>query len=163
MSRAAHLSLTIAAVVFLAAGCSDGPAPNTTAPAAAVAPADPEHQGLTEPHGDHTPHRGGMVLMNVDVHYEVVLARDGRHQVWFSDAVRNELPASVASGVTITVTRPGEPAEVLALAIDGNGESWVASGRPVAGDDAYVKVAYSLQGEPHEVELPFVAGAPPTP
>jgi hypothetical protein len=155
--------VAIAAVALVAAGCSDGPARDAAAPAAVVASADPEHEGLTEPHGDHTPHRGGMVLMNVDVHYEVVLARDGRHQVWFSDAVRNELPASVASGVTITITRPGEPPEVLALAIDGSGESWVASGRPVTGDDAYVKVAYSLQGEPHEVELPFVPGTTPAP
>ena len=27
----------------------------------------------------------------------------------------------------------------------------------MTGDDAYVKVSYALQGEPHEVELPFVA------
>jgi hypothetical protein len=150
------------AVAVLTAACSNEPAPaSAPAPAARTAPVDPQHQGLTEPHGDHTPHRGGMVLMNADVHYEVVLSRDGRHRIWFTDAVRAELPASVASGVTLTITRPGESPEVLALAIDDNGESWVASGRPVTGDDAYVKVSYSLQGEPHEVELPFVPGTPP--
>ena len=76
--------------------------------------------------------------------------------------MRNELPASVATGVTLTITRPGESAEVLVLAIDDSGESWLAAGRPVTGTDAYVKVAYSLQGEPHEVELPFVPAATPT-
>ena len=156
-------ALVTAAVLIAAAACSSPP--ETAAPASTAAPAaaaDPQHQNVVGPHGDHTPHKGGMVLMNADIHYEVVLARDGRHRIWFSDAVRNELPASIASGVTITITRPGQPDEVLTLTIDDSGESWVAAGRPVAGDDAYVKVSYSLQGEPHEVEVPFVAGTPPT-
>jgi hypothetical protein len=153
----------LAAVLAAAAGCSN--TPETAAPPATSTPApaaDPQHENVVGPHGDHTPHRGGMVLMNGDVHYEVVLSRDGKHRIWFTDAVRNDLPASLASGVTLTITRPGEPAEVLSLAIDENGESWIASGRPVTGDDAYVKVSYSMQGEPHEVELPFMAGTPPT-
>jgi hypothetical protein len=147
---------------LLAGSCSNQPPPPPAgAQPPAAAPVDPQHQGLTEPHGDHSPHRGGMVLMNGDIHYEVVFSRDGRHRVWFSDPVRADLPASVATGVTMTVTRDGEPPEVLALAIDDTGESWIASGRPVTGD-AYVKIAYSMQGEPHEVELPFVIQAPPT-
>lgn len=151
------------AVALLAAACSNQPAPAvSTAPAAQPAPVDPQHQGLTEPHGDHTPHRGGMVLMNGDVHYEVVLSRDGRHRIWFSDGVRADLPASVATGVTMTITRPGKPDEVLRLAIDDSGESWVASGQPVPEHDAYVKITYALTGEPHEVEIPFVIQAPTT-
>ena len=153
----------IAAVLFAAAACANEPA-STPAPAAASTPApaaDAQHRNVVGPHGDHSPHKGGLVLMNADIHYEVVLNRDGRHRIWFSDAVRNELPASLASGVTLTITRTGEPDEVLALAIDDTGESWIAAGRPVTGD-AYVKVAYALQGEPHEVEVPFVPATPPT-
>ena len=104
-----------------------------------------------------------MVLMNGDMHYEVVFSRDGRHHIWFSDPVRAELPASVATNVTMVVTRDKEAPEILKLTIDDTGESWVASGRPVVGDGAYVKISYSLQGEPHEVELPFVIQAPPSP
>jgi len=155
--------VSLFAAALLAAACSTGPAPAapaaTTAPAA---PADPQHQGLTEPHGDHSPHRGGMVLMNGDVHYEVVLSRDGRHRIWFTDAVRADLPASVATNVTMTITRPGRPDEVLKLAIDDSGESWIASGQPVPENDAYVKITYSMTGEPHEVEIPFMIQAPPT-
>ncbi len=155
---------TLLAGVLLAAGCSSPPEqPVAQAVTTATASADPQHQGLTAPHGDHSPHKGGMVLMNGDMHYEVVFSRDGKHRVWFSDPVRAELPASVASGVTMVVTREGEPAEVLALAIDDTGESWLASGRPVVGDGAYVKISYSMQGEPHEVELPFVIQTSPTP
>ena len=148
----------------LAAGCANPPAQSAAqAPPAAAAAADPQHQGLTAPHGDHSPHKGGMVLMNGDMHYEVVFSRDGKHHVWFSDPVRAELPASVASNVTMVITREKDSPEVLKLAIDESGESWVASGRPVDGDGAYVKISYSLTGEPHEVELPFVIQSPATP
>ncbi len=152
------------AAALLAAACSNQPAAPaaTAAPAAQAAPVDPQHQGLTEPHGDHTPHRGGMVLMNGDVHYEVVLSREGRHRIWFSDGVRADLPASVATGVTMTITRTGKPDEVLRLTIDESGESWVANGQPVPETDAYVKITYALTGEPHEVEIPFVIQAPAT-
>jgi hypothetical protein len=149
------------AAAALAAACSTPPESATPAVQAPAAPAaDAQHQNVVGPHGDHTPHKGGMVLMNADIHYEVVLSRDGRHRIWFSDAVRNELPASLATGVRLTITRTGQPDEVLSLTIDDSGESWVAAGQPVTGE-AYVKVAYSLQGEPHEVEVPFVPATPP--
>lgn len=155
--------LPLAAVLVTAACSSPATPPAAQAPPAATATADPQHQGLTAPHGDHSAHKGGMVLMNGDMHYEVVFSRQGRHRVWFSDPVRSELPASVATGVTMVITRDKEAPEVLALAIDDTGESWIASGRPVVGDGAYVKISYALQGEPHEVELPFVIQAPTTP
>ncbi len=155
-----RIGVLVAAAALAAACSSSSPstAPPTQAPAAPAA--DAQHQNVVGPHGDHSPHKGGMVLMNADIHYEVVLSRDGRHRIWFSDAVRNDLPASLATGVTLTITRTGQPDEVLSLVIDDTGESWLAAGQPVTGD-AYVKVRYSLQGEPHEVEVPFVPATPP--
>lgn len=91
--------------------------------------------------------------MNGEVHYEVVLDRAGRHRLWFSDAVREDLPASQAAKVTMVILRSGAPDESLALAIDDSGESWVAAGRPVAGE-VTVKVSYLLRGEPFEIEIP---------
>ena len=162
-ARAARVGACVIAGLG-AAGCSNppaAPAPAAT-PATAPMPGDAQHQGITDPHGDHNPHKGGMVLMNGDVHYEVVLSKEGAHRIWFSDAVRAELPASVASGVTMTISRPGKPEEVLRLEIDDAGESWIAHGQPVPETDAYVKVTYTMTGEPHEVEIPFVIQAPPT-
>jgi hypothetical protein len=98
-----------------------------------------------------------MVLMNGDIHYEVVLAKDGHHEIWFSDAVRHELPASVAAGVTMEVARPGAPAEIIKLSIDETGEAWVADARPLEGEGVMVKIRYALQGELHEIDVPFVA------
>ena len=99
--------------------------------------------------------------MNGDVHYEVVLASDGRHQLWFSDAVRSELPASVATGVTMEVARPDAPVEIVALRIDDAGEAWIADARRIEGEGVMVKVRFALQGEPHEIEVPFVVSRVP--
>ena len=117
-------------------------------------PADSQHAGITTPHGDHSPHHGGIVLMNGEMHYEVVFDRAGKHRVWFSDAVREDLPASVASKVTMIVTRPAASPEMLTLVIDESGESWVANGHPIAGKDVMVTVTVVTRGEPFEIEIP---------
>ena len=94
--------------------------------------------------------------MNGETHYEVVFDRNGSHRVWLSDAVREDLPASIARDVRMTITRPNAPVEILDLAIDDAGESWVARGKPVDGENVMVKLSYALRGAPHEVEIPFV-------
>jgi hypothetical protein len=142
--------------LFCVLGCANGANPPARRAAGAPAtPADEQHKGVTGPHGDHTPHHGGLVLMNGDIHYEVVFGADGRHQVWFSDATRNELPASVVSGVRMEVARPGAPVEPIDLAIDEAGEAWVATGRPLASDGIMVAVRYALDGKPYEIEVPY--------
>jgi len=92
-------------------------------------------------------------MMNGEVHYEVVFDQAGKHRLWFSDAVREDLPASIASDVVMVVTPKMGAAETFALTIDDSGESWVADGHPLAGGDM-VKVTYKLRGEPFEIEIP---------
>ena len=151
MSSRVHLVLGF---TVLAAACSSPPASQPVEPTAK--PKDAAHAGITTPHGDHTAHHGGMVLMNGETHYEVVFDSAGKHRVWFSDAVREELPASIASKVAMTVTRPGNaPAESLTLQIDESGESWIANGRPIVGSDVMVKLAIVARGEPYEIEIPI--------
>jgi hypothetical protein len=112
------------------------------------------------PHGNHDPKYGGVVLMNGGLHFEVVLNADGRYRVYFSDAARNELPASVASSVTIAVARAeGEP-EHVALSIDAAGESWIGEGRPVESADAVARISYVFQGKPYWIDLPFRPAKP---
>ena len=148
----------LTAVLLLALGAIACGRPAEAPPAAATPkPADSQHAGITTPHGDHTPHHGGLVLMNGELHYEVVLTRTGKHAIWFSDAVREDLPASVASKVEMRVMRPKARDEVLELSIDDSGESWIVSGRPVAEDDVMVKVMFVARGEPFEIEIPFIA------
>jgi hypothetical protein len=108
-------------------------------------------------HGNHDPKYGGVVLMNGDLHFEVVLRRDGRHQVYFSDAIREELPASIASSVDVTVIRAGMAPETVPLHIDESGESWTGRGRPV--DDpaqTTARIAYTAQATPYWIDVPFM-------
>src|SRR5689334_17040814 len=138
-------------LLLVLTGCSSKPAdvPQQTT----TKPKDAQHAGITTPHGDHSPHHGGLVMMNGDYHYEVVFDAKGKHHVWFSDAVREELPASIASNVVMTITPKMGAVETLALKIDDSGESWVADGNPLASGDM-VKITYSLRGEPFEIEIP---------
>ena len=137
-----------------------GPAPQKTAatPPVAQAPA-------TMPHGDHNPHHGGVVMMKGDLHYEVVLDPSGRdYRVYFSDAAREDLPAAYASAVALTVRRPGESDEAIALKIDDTGESWVGTGKPVANPSKTgVRVAFTVATEPYWIDVPFVSGRDDTP
>lgn len=147
------MSRFVIAVLFAVTACSSKPA--EPVPAATPKPADSPHAGITTPHGDHSSHHGGLVLMQGELHYEVVLDRNGKHAIWFSDAVREDLPASVASRVAMIVSRPAASPEFLTLAIDESGESWIASGRPLTGDDVMVKVTFVARGEPFEIEIPY--------
>ena len=102
----------IVAVAIAAAGCSAKPAEAPVAPV--KTPADAQHAGITTPHGDHSPHHAGMVMMNGDNHFEVVFAHAGKHPLRFSDSVRQDHPAPTPShGLRVGTPRsaaPGTPA-----------------------------------------------------
>ena len=108
-------------------------------------------------HGDHNPKNGGTVWMHGDLHFEVVLNASGEHHVYFSDAYRVELPAAVASDVRITILRTATEPEPLDLAIDEFGESWVVTGHAVEDLEVRAVVRFVQEGEPYEIDLPFVA------
>jgi len=96
--------------------------------------------------------------MHGDLHFEVRLDPEGGHRIYLTDAVRDELPASAASEVTITVIRPGEKdKETLVLEIDEFGESWIAKGKPEIEEESRAVVALVHEGERYEIELPFLA------
>jgi hypothetical protein len=144
------------AFAALAASCGrGGDATPTLATQPPVASAASDASG-TVPHGDHNPHYGGIVLMNGDLHFEVVASRDGACRVYFSDAARAELPAATASEVTVTISQKGQPADVVPLHIDESGESWIGRGRPVQDPtSANLRVAYTSHGKPYFIDVPF--------
>ena len=114
-------------------------------------------------HGDHAPRYGGYVFMHGDLHFEVVLTAGGEHRVYFSDAMRSELPAAVAEDVRLTVrrvTEEGEELEPLSPRIDEFGEAWIASGRPIRSEDTVAIVYFRFEGSPYEIEVPFIMEAP---
>jgi len=151
----------VALLAVACAACGRGhesdvePPPVATAPIQATAGAAAGSTG-TMPHGDHNPHHGGIVMMKGDLHFEVVADPSGRYRVYFTDASRADLPASIAQSVALTVHRPNEPDEPIPMHIDDSGESWEGSGKAV--DDpagATVRTAFTLQNEPYWIDLPF--------
>jgi hypothetical protein len=159
--RAVRLARLVAMTSTVIVLTSCNRAPGATPPAVntgtAIAAASPA-RGSTAPHGDHAPHHGGVVMMKGDdLHYEVVLDPAGReHRVYFTDAVREELPASVASDVALTIKRPSSPDEIVSMQIDDAGESWVGRGQPVTNPaQTTVRLAFSIRHEPYWIDLPF--------
>ena len=139
----------------LAASCGRG-ADATPTLAVQPPPAASAAAAGTVPHGDHNPHYGGIVLMNGDLHFEVVAGRNGACRVYYSDATRAELPAATASEVTVTILKKGQSPDVVAMHIDESGESWIGKGHAV--DDpaaASLRVAYVSQAKPYFIDVPF--------
>lgn len=66
--------------------------------------------------------------------------------MYFSDAVRGELPASFATSVSMTVRRKEGP-EILKLSPDPTGRFWQAQGRPIDDPDTVVRVEYDAVGK----------------
>ena len=119
--------------------------------------------GMMMAHGDHAPRYGGYVFMHGDLHFEVVLSAEGEHRIYFSDAMRSELPAAVAEDVRVTIRRMGEAGEELEPLrprIDEFGEAWIASGRPIVSDESVAIVYFRFEGAPYEIEVPFIMEAP---
>src|SRR5262249_15694931 len=125
-------SLAFVAALGLVA-CGRTP-PATPPPPSKAVPATHAPVGNPVPHGDHNPHHGGVVMLEgEDLDYEVVLDATGRdHRVYFTDAVRDDLPASVATDVVLTIKRRSASNEIVGMQIDDAGESWVGRSRPVA-------------------------------
>jgi hypothetical protein len=97
--------------------------------------------------------------MKGELHYEVVLDPAGHaHRVYFTDAVREELPASFASDVVLTIQRPAQPDERIAMQIDEAGESWVGNSEPVSSPGkTTARLAFSIRSEPYWIDIPFAA------
>ena len=145
----------IAVSVLLGSGMGGCRAP-ADAPASAASAATAPPATAAAPHGDHNPHHGGVVMMKGDLHYEVVLdATGGSHQLFFSDAVRDDLPASIASSAVLTIRRTGGADEMIPLQIDSAGESWIGSGRPIgAPSQATARIAFTIQDETYWIDVP---------
>ena len=144
-------------IAAMSAGCAGGFGMSCHVPG--PAPAAMAEAPTVVPHGDHSPHHGGVVMMKGDLHYEVVLDPSGRYRLYFTDATRGDLPAATAANASITVTRPDGAPEGVELRIDDTGESWIGEGRPVA-DPARTtsRVSFTVRGEePYWIDLPFDA------
>ena len=125
------------------------------AAAQSVSPASDSAWALA--HYDHRPRQGGLVLMNGDTHFEVVLDTTGRYSVYFSSGVRTPLPATIASEVRVAVIPSGRPRETIAMEPDPTNSYWVGGGTPIADADAIVRVGYTAGTTPYWIDVPASA------
>jgi hypothetical protein len=119
-------------------------------------------------HGDHNAHHGGAVDMWGTLHYEVVTPPTGNVMVYFTDEMRNDLPASAVQRLRAEIVRPDRSIEPLAMAISANGDYWIARSKPVTSAKSVIRLAFVHRGEQATVEIygdmiPRLANAPPKP
>lgn len=109
-------------------------------------------------HLDHSPRHGGLVLMNGDTHFEVVVDADSRYAVYFTDAVRAPLPASAALEVHVAVTPNGRPAQIIPLQIDPTRTHWIGRGEAIDDLNAVLRITYvPAVGAPYWIDVPVSA------
>lgn len=109
------------------------------------------------PHYDHTPRHGGLVLMDSDTHFEVVLENTGRCTVYFSDAVRSPLPASFASRLGVVLSQAGYAQETIPMQKDASDTRWVGRGTPIEDPNAVLRISYSAGEKPYWIDVPVSA------
>ncbi|MBV8843646.1 MAG: hypothetical protein JO307_12630 [Bryobacterales bacterium] len=137
------------------AGCNGESAPRT-----AISPADASAAPIPGmAHGNHNPKYGGVVLMNGDLHFEIVAKDDGHYTVYFSDAARRELPATAVSNVKLSIHRPGFRGEPVDMKVSDNGEYWQGQGGNVDDKETTLQIFFDYQGETRTSDMPFFAAA----
>jgi len=109
-----------------------------------------------EPHGDHDAHHGGFVMMYEDIHFEVAAVPDGGIQVYYTNAIRVELPAATVSDMVVEIVRPGADTEYVPMAISAAGDFWEGPSAPVA-EAAIVRVGFLYEGEALMLDVPASA------
>ena len=107
-----------------------------------------------EPHGSHDASFGGLVMMYIDLHFEVVLPEEGGVQLYYSDATRAPLPAAVVSDVLVEILRKDAPAETVVMSASDAGDYWLGNSMPVTSPETIVRISFVFQDEPVVFELP---------
>ncbi len=107
-----------------------------------------------EVHGSHDASFGGLVMMYIDLHFEVVLGEEGGVNLYYSDASRAPLPAAVVSDVQVDILRDGAAMETVSMSASEAGDYWSGDSAVVKEKETIVRVAFVFQGEPVVFELP---------
>ena len=107
-----------------------------------------------EVHGSHDASFGGLVMMYIDLHFEVVLGEEGGVSLYYSDASRAPLPAAVVSDVQVDILRDGAAIETVSMSASDAGDYWSGDSTEITEKETIVRVAFVFQGEPVVFELP---------
>ena len=86
--------------------------------------------GVSEAHEDHSSRHGGFVMMFLDLHLELVVPEEGGVEIFYSDEMRRDMPASVVSEVAVTLHRPDGSQEPLEMNVSDQGDRWAGFAVP---------------------------------
>jgi len=117
------------------------------------------HEG--EEHGTHDAQHGGFVMMYDDIHFELAASALGIVEVYYTDAVRAQLPAATVSDVVVEVERSDGSIENLAMDISSDGGFWTGAGKPIMSADDIIRIGFVFQNNPLVLDVPFSAMAAP--
>ena len=92
-------------------------------------------------------------MYGLDLHYEVVLTPAGNVELWLSNAVRDDLPASVVSDVAAEIEREGVR-QNIDMAISDGGDAWVGRANAVKPAGATLHLGFVYRGEPAALSFP---------
>lgn len=106
-------------------------------------------------HGDHNPRHGGYVLMyGEDLHYEIVVIRHARVQIWLSGPMRGPLAPAIIADVGVEIERADKGRETIKMSVDHAGRCWEGIARKGVNADATLLLAFSYRSNPVRVALP---------
>lgn len=107
-----------------------------------------------ETHGNHDAKHGGFVMMFLEMHFELVVGEEGGVQLYYSDPMRNDLPASVVADVTVEIERENKSIEFVPMIMSVAGDFWEGSSESLNSEKDIVRVGFLFQGEPFVLDIP---------
>ncbi len=107
-----------------------------------------------EMHGNHDAKHGGFVMMFLEMHFELVVREEGGVQLYYSDPMRVDLPASVVADVTVEIEREGSATEPVPMMISMAGDFWEGESQSLKSENDIVRVGFLFQGEPFVLDIP---------
>ena len=109
---------------------------------------------VSEAHEDHSSRHGGFVMMFLDLHLELVIPEEGGVEIFYSDEMRRDMPASVVSEVAVALHRPDGSQEPLEMNVSDQGDRWAGFCGPISDPKTIVHVEFFWQGQPVTLEVP---------
>ena len=92
--------------------------------------------------------------MFLDLHLELVIPEEGGVEIFYSDDMRRDMPASVVSEVAVALHRPDGSQEPLDMIVSDQGDRWAGLSGPISDPKTIVRVEFFWQGQPVSLEVP---------
>ena len=83
-----------------------------------------------------------------------MIPEEGGVEIFYSDDMRRDMPASVVSEVAVALYRPDGSEEPLEMNVSDQGDRWAGLCGPISDPKTIVRVEFFWQGQPVTLEVP---------